>query len=184
VSRAFGWFLLIGGSLFAAGTFATCSAIVPEDAMAPFILAGPLALVSWALGYALLRGGSSLAKKGDLRAKAARNLLIYAHAQTRGGRLTATDLAAGMRVSVALADELLTALAKETPDQVSVDVDDSGIVWFCFEDIVSRARITSMAPNAPPAMQGAPLRVRVDESTFLADEFDATETEPALRKKR
>ena len=99
VTRVFGWITLIVGTLLAAGTFAACSAIVGGGAAAPFVLAIPLAIVSWVLSYFLLKGGKSLEKSGDDRQKATRTQAVFALANTRGGMVTPADLAMSIGIS-------------------------------------------------------------------------------------
>ena len=164
VTRVFGWITLIVGTLLAAGTFAACSAIVGGGAAAPFVLAIPLAIVSWVLSYFLLKGGKSLEKSGDDRQKATRTQAVFALANTRGGMVTPADLAMSIGISPKEADDVLTAMAKESPDHVSIEVDDNGTIYYRFAAAHWGAIASNPAnwerPRAPMAPNAAPGRVR------------------------
>ncbi len=165
VTRVFGWIVLVLGSLLAAGAFAACSAIAGAGAAAPFILAVPLALVSWVLAYFLLKGGKSLEKSGEDRQKATRAQAVFALANTRGGMVTPADLAHAIGVSPKDADDMLTVMAKESPDHVSIEVDDNGTIYYRFAAAHWSAIASNpanwerprggMAPNAAPPVRGA-----------------------------
>ena len=148
------------GTLLAAGVFAACSAIVGASAAAPFVVALPLALVSWVLSYYLFKGGRSLEKSGEDRQKATRTQAVYALANMRAGMVTPADLAQAIGVAPTEADDILTAMAKESPDHVSIEVDDNGTLYYRFAAahwgaIAANAaggpgvRVGPMAPNAP-----------------------------------
>lgn len=207
VTRVFGWIVLVAGTLLAAGTFATCSALVGSAAAAPFVLAIPIAIVSWVLSYFLLKGGKSLEKSGEDRQKATRTQAVFALANTRGGMVTPADLAQAIGVSPTEADDILTAMAKESPDHVSIEVDDNGTIYYRFaaahwSAIASnpanweRPRAGHMAPNAAPARVGAapPLQPRVAEAAGqhvrveprdpLDDEFATEPPDQARRQAR
>jgi hypothetical protein len=158
VARVFGWIVLVFGTLLAGGVFAMCSAISVSNAAAPFILAVPLALISWVLSYFLLKGGKSLEKSGADTQKATRNQAVFALANTRGGIVTPADLAQAIGVSAKEADDILTVMAKESSDHVSIEVDDNGTIFYRFNAahwsaIASnpanweRPRASGMAPN-------------------------------------
>ena len=205
VTRVFGWIVLIVGTLLACGLFAACSSVMGAAAAAPFILSIPLAIVSWVLSYFLLKGGKSLEKTGDDVRKATRNQAVFALANTRGGMVTPADLAMAIGISPKEADDLLTTMAKESPDHVNIEVDDNGTIYYRFAAahwgaIASnpanweRPRSGKMAPNAAPARVGVappPARVaeqpaasvRVDPRDPIDDEY-GPESEPAQRQAR
>jgi len=207
VARVFGWVLLVFGSLLAAGTFAACSSIVGATAAAPFILAIPIAIITWVLSYFILKGGKELAQSGTDVQKATRNQAVFALANTRGGMVTPADLAQAIAVTPKEADDVLTAMAKESPDHVSIEVDDNGTIYYRFnaahwQAIASnpanweRPRVGNMAPNvsgatsgygaAPPARvaDDAGKNVRVDPRDPLEDDEFASEPDVARRQAR
>jgi hypothetical protein len=203
VTRVFGWIVLVLGTLLAAGSFAACSALVGAAAAAPYVIAVPLVLVSWVLSYFLLKGGKSLEKSGEDRQKATRTQAVFALANTRGGMVTPADLAHSIGISPKEADDVLTVMAKESPDHVSIEVDDNGTIYYRFSAahwtaIASnpanweRPRSGQMAPNVAPARRGPPpakarvaegadKSVRVDPRDPLDEEF-ATDPPDAVQR--
>lgn len=150
VTRVLGWLVLGFGTLLAAGTFATCSAVVGPAAVAPFIFAIPLAIATWVLSYYLLKGGKQLEKAGVDKQNAARAQAVYALANTRGGMVTSEDLARAIAVTTQAADDMLTRMAKESPEHVSIEVDDDGHIFYRFAAAhwaALDANPASMSPN-------------------------------------
>ena len=213
VTRVFGWIVLVVGTLIAAGAFAACSALVGASAAAPFVIAVPLAIVSWVLSYFLLKGGKSLEKSGEDRQKATRSQAVFALANTRAGMVTPADLAQAIGVSAKEADDILTAMAKESPDHVSIEVDDNGTIYYRFSAAHWGAIASNpanwerprgqMAPNHPAAASGvarsapppaakarvadtAKENVRVEPRDELDDELatEPPEGAPARRQAR
>jgi hypothetical protein len=212
ITRVFGWIVLVFGTLLAAGTLAMCGSIVGMAAAAPWVLSVPLALAAWILSYFLLKGGKQLEQSGVDTQKATRSQAVFALANTRGGMVTPNDLAQAIAVSPKEADDILTAMAKEDSDHVSIEVDDNGTIYYRFAAahwtaIASnpanweRPRQGAMAPNAPAGAQGVPQgharvappparvadqagdNVRVDPRDPIEDEF-ASEPDLARRQAR
>jgi hypothetical protein len=165
ITRVFGWIVLVFGTLLAAGTLAMCGAMVGMTAAAPWILSVPIAVAAWILSYFLLKGGKQLEQSGVDTQKATRSQAVFALANTRGGMVTANDLAQAIAVSPKEADDILTAMAKEDSDHVSIEVDDNGNIYYRFgaahwAAIASnpanweRPRQGQMAPNAAAAVGG------------------------------
>lgn len=189
VARVFGWVVLAAGWLVALAFGGVLYML--EAFTAAGVLGGAFALISSIIAYALLRGGKELKKSGDEAELATKNQALFALANTRGGVLTAMDVARMLAVSPKEGDDVLTKLAKETPDQVQVDVDDNGNVLYRFTaanwGAVHRQTYGhgSMAPNAvPPHVRvgAAPPPTRVDARDPLEDELE--EAGPARRRAR
>jgi hypothetical protein len=208
VARVFGWLSLAFGNLLALSVLGACGAIVGFGAAAPYIISLPIALVATILGIVLLRGGRDLKQAGENTEKATRGQAIHALANMRGGVLTANDVAQAINVTPAEADAILTQIAKEQHDHVTVDVDDDGVIFYRFDAAHWRALAANpalwerpappkpaMAPNAParvpPAQarvqaparvaEGADRAVRVDARDALEEELEAMEREAAQR---
>lgn len=153
VARAFGWVILIMGTLTGFGTLAACGAIVGMSAAAPWILSLPILVASWLVSWGLLKSGKSLEAKGDEAQKATRAQAIFALANTRGGVLTAVDVARALDMPVPNADAVLTALAKESPEHVAVDIAEDGTVLYRFDAAWNavagwqRARVDAAPPT-------------------------------------
>ena len=205
ITRVFGWAVLIVGTLLAAGTLAACGSVFGMAAAATYLFAVPLALISWVLSYFLLKGGKQLEQAGVDTQKATRTQAVFALANTRGGMVTPNDLAQAISVTPKEADDILTAMAKEISDHVSIEVDDNGVIYYRFAAAAwsalasnpahwERPQSGQMAPNAPPSQQrvaAAPARVadaagqnvRVEPGDPLDDEF-ASEPDVARRQVR
>jgi hypothetical protein len=206
VARVFGWIVLVFGSMLSLGTAAMCNAIVAEGSAAPYILGIPMALITFVVSFFLLKGGKQLAKSGEDTQKATRTQAVFALANTRGGIVTPNDLAMSINVTPKEADDILTKMAKESPDHVSIEVDDNGNIFYRFAAAHwtalasnpanwERPRGGQMAPNAAGAhgygQAPAPTRVaenagqnvRVDPRDEIDDAY-APEPEPARRHVR
>jgi len=210
ITRVFGWIVLVFGTLLSFGTLAMCGAMVGMAAAAPWVLSVPIALATWIVSYFLLKGGKQLEQSGVDTQKATRSQAVFALANTRGGMVTPNDLAQAIAVTPKEADDILTAMAKEDSDHVSIEVDDNGNIYYRFAAahwtaIASnpanweRPRQGYMAPNAaapgggavhqrvapPPARiaDDAGQNVRVEPRDPIEDEF-ASEPDVAQRHAR
>jgi hypothetical protein len=202
ITRVFGWIVLVFGTLLAFGTLAMCGSLVGMAAAAPWILSVPIALVAWILSYFLLKGGKQLQQSGADTQKATRTQAVFALANTRGGMVTPNDLAQAIGVTPKEADDILTAMAKEDSDHVSIEVDDNGTIYYRFAAAHWTAIASnpanwerpqqpgSMAPNAAQGMQqhqrvaeNAGQNVRVEPRDPIDDEF-ASEPDVARRHAR
>jgi hypothetical protein len=132
----------IGLLVYALGTMAVALAI-----------SLPIALVVLVAGLVLLKGGQSLVQSGAHAERTTREQALLALASHRGA-VTAAEAAGAIGVSVADADATLTAMAKQQPDQIAVDIDDQGGVWYRAVDA--------------PAVGGA-RRMRVGDGVRLGD---------------
>src|SRR5437667_81825 len=74
---------------------------------------------------------------------------VYALAAHRGGVLAAADVARSLSMGEAEADALLTAMAKEQPDWVTLDVDDDGRITYRFANAAWDSRIRVDAARQP-----------------------------------
>ena len=158
VARVFGWIVLGGGWTIAAALAGLI--LLLGGTWAAAVAAGPIALVASLVAYALLRSGRELKKSGADAEAATRNQAIFALANTRGGVLRAWDVAQMLHVSPKDADDVLTKLAKEHPDHVTVDVDDDGNILYRFP-AMHWGGPPRMAPNAPHIRVEAPPPTRV-----------------------
>jgi hypothetical protein len=145
VARVFGWLVLVFGLSIALVVGAFFQWVL-EGGYAGYAIGGPLALAATVLGYLLLRSGKSLQEQGTGQEKGARTKALFGLAQNRGGMITAMDAARALDIAPTEADALLTELAKTVPDQVSLEVDDEGGIYFRF-------------PGVLAAWQGAGVRV-------------------------
>lgn len=181
VTRVFGWIALVVGLLVGFGTLAACGGIFGFATAAPWVVSIPILLITLILSKVLLSGGRSLEKSGDERQKATRNHALFAMANTRGGVLTANEAAVALNLPPYEADKVLTAMAKEMSDHVSVDVNDDGVVLYRFQG----AQWAAMN-HASPALrvdQTPPMRVE-DPRDPLVEEFEALEKQQKQQQVR
>jgi membrane protein implicated in regulation of membrane protease activity len=198
VARVFGWIVLAAGLCLAAGLAGLI--LLLGGTWAAAVTGVPIALIASVIAYALLRSGRELKKSGDDTEAATKNQAIFALANARNGVLKAWDVAQMLQVTPKEGDDILTKLAKEHPDYVTVDVDDEGNVLYRFPAI-HWGGLPRMAPNAPMAPNAVPphvrvqaprpqprvssdagASVRVDPREPLEDEFE--QAEPARQKLR
>lgn len=151
VARVFGWIILSGGWLIALMIMAVWQLVAPGG-WAGYAFGAPFAVVASIMAWALLRSGKQLHASGESTSLATKNQAIFALAQTKGGVLTPWDVSQYLNVTPQEGDAILTKLAKENSDQVTIDVDDDGKIHFRFPAIhwVKGVRVDpGMAPNAP-----------------------------------
>lgn len=146
VTRTIGWIVLVAGLLLGFGTLGTCGAIVGFASAAPYLLGVPVITLALVVGWLLMRSGKELSAEGTRAQKTARTQAVFALANVRGGLLTALDVSQAMGTSVADADALLTSLAKEQPENVTLDIDDQGAVFYRF--MAAQLRAVASAPQA------------------------------------
>ena len=149
VASVAGWLVLAVGLSVALGFGLLLWALFSGAVAAALAL--PFALIASIVGFALLRGGSSLRRSGADAEQATRDQALLSMAGHHGP-VTAVDAARLLNVTVASADAMLTALAKREPERVAMDVDDQGVVWY---------RVARPFSEGPPDAQG---HVRVGES--------------------
>lgn len=195
VARVFGWLVLAGGWMLAAALAGLILLLGGEWGAA--VVGGPIALVTSLVAYALLRGGRELKKSGDDAEVAMKNQAIFALANTRNGVLRAWDVAQMLQISAKEGDDILTRLAKEHPDYVTVDLDDEGTILYRFPAL-HWGGLSQVAANAPTSndmhvrVQAPPPQARVAAGGDAGAAFggdareddELAEIEPAHRKAR
>jgi hypothetical protein len=127
VASVAGWLVLAVGLSVALGLGLLLWALFSGAVAAALAL--PFALIASLVGFALLRGGSSLRRSGADAEQATRDQALLSMAGHHGP-VTAVDAARLLNVTVASADAMLTALAKREPERIAMDVDDQGVVWY------------------------------------------------------
>jgi hypothetical protein len=168
ITRVLGWLVLAGGWLVAA-VFAGLLALLSAPTSSMLVVFGTIGVVGSIVAYALLRGGKHLTKVGDDAELTTKRQAIFALAANERGVLTPWNVARGLQVSVEEGDRLLTALAKEAPDQVTVDIDGEGNVLYRFQAI----SWNGLAPNDPRGR----VRVAPPQTPQRVGEIDEREEE-------
>jgi hypothetical protein len=182
VARVFGWGVL-GVGLALALVVGLLAAWIFPGTPAPWLVGGATALLALLLGVPLVLGGKKLDATGEETETGTRMQALFALAANRGGALRAHEAGAALGVSAEEADALLTRLAKQRPDDVTLDVTDAGEVVYGFPQVLApsarswAAGVRFAEPTdvrvAPPA---GPVRV-------LDAEFEEIE-EPAAPARR
>ncbi len=131
VARVFGGLALGGGTLLALVLGGLFQALFPASIFG-WIVGFVILVVTSAVGFPLLLGGKRLAERGEKAFRATRENAVFEVAESRGRILTAEDVAKALAMPAEEADALLTAMAKERPDRVKLEIDDQGTISFRF----------------------------------------------------
>lgn len=131
LGKVLGWCILIGG-LSTAATIVLVSHLLAPASAVGYAIGIPIAVLSLAIGIALLYGSRRLHQAGTDAERQAREQALYALAVNRGGLLTALDAARSLNLSVADVDAVLSDWAKRDPEHVSLEVDDEGQLFYLF----------------------------------------------------
>jgi len=99
-----------------------------------------------AIGLGLLFGGRHLWKHGEVTQSQTQEQAIFALASHRGGILRARDVAQALNMAEGVADAELTGLAKTQPDRVTLELDDSGEIYYRFPQIAPPMRVPAWEP--------------------------------------
>jgi hypothetical protein len=131
VARVAGWTVLGAGLSLALLLGAVAHALFPAGFVG-LALGVPIAAIALVIGLVLLRSGKSLRGTGESLERATRAQAVHALAANRGGSLTSLDVAQALSIPFEEADALLTSMAKEQMDHVSVEIDPSGGLYYRF----------------------------------------------------
>ncbi len=186
VAHVFGWLVLGGGLLVALLVGALLLALFPGAAVG-WIFGAVIALASLAVGLSLARAGKTLEKSGTRHEQSTRAQAVFAMAETRGGMLSAMDVAQSLSLPPHEAEALLTELAKVDSDRVKLEVDDNGAMYFLFPHAIGEG---SVAPGRGPRVDVRPARTpsaRPPSASFQgsrAEVIDAEFIEETPRRQR
>lgn len=111
----------------------------------------PIAALSLILGIVLLLGGRRLKQKGVLAQRDVQREAVRALAAHQRGMVTAEQVAQALSLSEEQSDALLTELAKDPNEDVSLDVDDDGRVQYLFGVPERRWRVLEEQAARPNA---------------------------------
>lgn len=139
-----GWIVLVLGSSAALGLGLLASIFSTTAGLAVGL---PIGIVTLAVSLTLLLSGRKLKKDGAQAQKDMRRRAIESFAANRGGMVTATDVAVSLDIPVQDADELLTEMAKTTPEQVTVELDDRGGIYYAFQRVLAMRGAQRPATN-------------------------------------
>jgi hypothetical protein len=155
VAAISGWVILVLGLCLAAFLGLLLQSIWPASFVG-YAFAVPIAVTSLFFGLGLVFGGSRLKRSGTLAQQGARIDAIRALVAHKGGIVTAAQAAASLNLPEAECDALLTQLAKDPAQNVSLDVDDDGRIQYLFGVPEKRWRVLEeQAAEAEGAADGA-----------------------------
>jgi hypothetical protein len=128
--------------------------------LAPWVLSVPVALLSLVFGIATRIGGKRLTASGKDSERRIREEAVFALAASQHGNLRAETVATALSLTVRESDALLTSMANNDPDRITLDVGDQGQIHYRFPqlDMAYRVRVESGAQassGAPGAKAGA-----------------------------
>ena len=159
VASVFGW-IVLGVGLFVAFCVAWILGLI-FSATAALAFGVPIALLTLIVSLSMLFGGKKLAKSGEKTQSEARFEAIYALAANRGGAVTAIDCARSLGIGEVEAERVLTAMTKQFPDYVTLEVDDEGKLFY---------KLTGVNQEKP---FGVKYRVQTDGRVRIEDQIEA-----------
>jgi hypothetical protein len=165
VARVFGW-VVLGVGLFVALTIAWILGLI-FSATAALAFGVPIAVLTLIVSLTMLLGGKKLAQSGEKTQSEARFEAIYALAANRGGAVTAADCARSIGMSEGEAERVLTAMTKQFPDYVTLEVDDEGKLFY---------KLSGVGQDKP---FGVKYRVQADGRVRIDDQLEAGRREQA-----
>ena len=139
-----------------------------------WIPAAMIAVLTLTVFGLLMWGGRSLARSGAKSAADTKSAAVFALAATRRGELRGADLMQALNVSRAEGEAILESLSKANPDDVVLEVDDQGGLYWVFPR--HRQRVAAGSTDAP-----TPSSSVMDP---LLEEFAALEAEEAARERK
>jgi hypothetical protein len=151
VARVLGWLVLGVGGTIGMVLLGLFQWLLPEGILG-YVIGSPVMIASLALGLFLLRSGRRLRQSGESTERATQEQAVFALSANRGGVVSAYDVSTALGMPLERADALLTSMAKEKPDWVTLEVDDaSGAMYY---------RVAS--PEARRRVRDEGLRARID----------------------
>jgi hypothetical protein len=130
-ARFFGWAAVVMGVCSSLFTWLVLQSFWPEG-MLGYAFGLPILIVSLVFGGALVLGGKKLGRHGEEKERGARLEAIRGLAAHRGGAITSAEVAVQLTITPAEADAILTDLARKPDENVTLDLDDNGNIYWLF----------------------------------------------------
>ena len=164
VSKVFAWLSLALGTSFA---------LLFGPLLSWWALAAVTMIMTLTVAGLLMWGGRSLSRSGEKSAGITKTTAVFALAATRHGELRGIDLVPALNVSREEGDALLEQMSKQHPDQVILEVDDQGGLYYVFP------RFRQRVAGPSPSMQST------TDDPLLAQfaELEAQEAEKARQRR-
>lgn len=171
VAGVIGWIVLAFGMSAALGLGLLFGSLVSVGVGLAFGL--PIGIFTAVMATVLLLSGRKLRRSGDDKQREMRRQAVFALAANRGGIVTANDAARALGVPPAEADAFLTELAKTTSEEVTLEIDDKGGIYYAFPRLLPMGRQRIEEP-----------RVRVDGAPGASAGEEPEYEEPARQQGR
>lgn len=161
VARAFGWVVLALGWTLALIVFAIVGAVFGLGVAAPWLLGGVIGVLTTAIALFSLWGGRELKASGQQRELSTKEQAVFAMAATHQGELRAVNLMAPLNMTRHDAELLLENMAKQNPDDLRMEVDEQGGLYYRFPRY--RQRVAVRLDGAAPEVVHDPLLEQFEE---------------------
>lgn len=172
VAGVIGWIVLAFGVSTALGLGLLLGSLFSVGVGLAFGL--PIGIFTAVLATVLLLSGRKLRQSGDEKQKETWRRAVFALASNRAGMVTADEAARALGVSPAQADAFLTELAKTTSEEVTVEINDNGGIYYAFPRLMPMGK-----------QRIEPPRVRVEgPGSAAADELEYEEPAQQQQKRR
>lgn len=139
VAKIFAWMALAFGASFA---------LFFGALLGWWIVAAVVGIIAFTVFGLLMWGGRSLHASGQKSEVDTKSSAVYALAASRRGELRAVDLVQSLNIGQAEAELLLETLSKRHPDDVTLEVDDQGGLYYVFARF--RQRVDASAAHGGP----------------------------------
>lgn len=183
VAGVLGWVALIGGLALALLLALLAAALFPGS-IAPWVIGLPIGLLALGVGLPLLLGGRRLHQTGAAAERSTRVEALFSLAANRGGALTARDVGIALDMPEDQADALLTTLAKERSDDVTVEIGERGEIFYAFPGVTGRPRVRFPPPPARIDADAGAARGVTARAEAEAEAEEAGEVGAAARRER
>ena len=130
----------------------------------------PVAIITLAAALTFYMGGRWLKQRGVRKQREARESTLTGLIAHKRGNITAAQAAAAMRLSEEEADALLTDMARDPDRNISLDLDETGVIHYLFGDGSSADRWRILEERA---------RIAPDDGTHEQSEHEAAAAEEA-----
>lgn len=161
VAKVFGWLALAIGWALALVVFGILSLAFGAATIAPWAVGGAIALVASVIAWLSLWGGKNLKASGEKTATDTKEKAIFALAANHNGELRGVDLMQPLSITRHEGEQLLEQLSKRAPEDVSMEIDAQGGLYYVFpryrQRIAMRVDDLSAARPAPASQTEDPL---------------------------
>lgn len=113
-----------------------------------WVVASIIAVLSLTVFGLLMWGGRSLSRTGQKSETDTKASAVFALAASRRGELRARDLVSALTITREEAEALLESMSKQHPDDVSLEVDDDGGLYYVFSRYRQRVDASAQSESS------------------------------------